>query len=97
MSTRLGRNPLQASKKPAKKTSKIIEEMMAEPVETAGSPALEKPAPRKTSVARAGESESAKSPKTSVEKLLRWLLVDIPADSYVFALKSVLLIKAVLD
>jgi hypothetical protein len=94
MSNRLGRNPLQASKKPAKKTSKIIEEMMAEPAE---SPALEKPAPQKVSVARTKETPKPRSPKTPVEKLLHWLLVDVPADSYIFALKSVLLIKAVLD
>ena len=89
MSTRLGRNPLQASKKPVKKvlktTSKVVQEIMGDEIEA------------EVPVARTKETPKPETPKTPVEKLLHWFLVDIPADSYVFALKSVLLIKAVLE
>jgi hypothetical protein len=84
MSNRLGRNPLQAKKAP-KKVPKTAREIITESVET------------QVSVAQIKETPKPRSPKTPVEKLLHWFLVDIPADSYVFALKSVLLIKAVLE
>jgi hypothetical protein len=89
MSSRLGRNPLKTPK-PAKKASKspiisateIVEEMN-EQLER--EQLVEEKAPQET------------LPKTPLERLAHWLFVDIRADSYVFGLKSILLIKTVWD
>lgn len=43
------------------------------------------------------QAPQAELPKTPLERLAHWLLIDIPAEGYIFGLKSILLIKTVWD
>jgi len=90
MSSRLGRNPLKTPK-PQKKTpksptisaSEIVQECMTEQLER--EQLVEEKAPQTT------------LHKTPLERLAHWLFIDIPAESYILGLKSILLIKTVWD
>lgn len=102
--------PKKATKKTVFEAAKIVDEPKIEQSEAPEQNASEKFGEPKSSSLRESiarkqvactttrtTAEKTSFAKHPVERLIQWLLVDIPAESYVLTLKSVLLIKAVLE